>query len=67
MTSQKFVPPLKGGRTSDTIKGPSRKEGGKLSDSKKSRSIIRAMTDKTVGGCVQTSFAGLTEVGIILG
>ena len=35
MTNQKVVPPLKEGRTSDTIKEPSRKEEGKLSDSEK--------------------------------
>ena len=35
MTGQKVFPPLKGGRTSDTIKEPSRKEKGKLSDSEK--------------------------------
>ena len=33
MTSQKVFPPLKEDRASNTIKGPSCKEGGKLFDS----------------------------------
>ena len=53
MTSQKVFPPLKGDRASDTIKGPSCEEGGKLlAQEKKGRLIIRVMANKTIGWCV---------------
>ena len=72
MTSQKVVPPLKGGRTSDTIKGPSRKKESKLFHSEKrvaNWSLEQWLTKPSEGVSghpVRTSFAGLAEVGTIL-
>ena len=72
MTNQKVVPPLKGGRTSDTIKEPLRKEEGKISDSEKRvvdwspEQWLTKPSEGVSGHPVRTSFVGLAEAGTIL-
>ena len=66
----KSLPTIKEGSIiSDTIKKGlhAKRKVSYLTQKKGNRLILWAMANKTIGGCVRTSFAKLTEPEIILG